>query len=488
MINIKTKKLFNKNFIFGLSVLIIYAVLSIFYTGFYEHKVFSSMFSPSGDQCYFLFFLKWWPWAITHRVNPFTTNYLTYPRFYNTAWLTSVPILSLIAWPITHYFGVIFSWNILMLLAPVTAAFSAYLLFRYLKLNYFSSFVGGYIFGFSSYEMGQLLGHIHLVYIFPIPLMIILILKRYSGQIKSINFTFLTAILMVFILGITTEIITTFVFFLFLSLAIFVIYFYKNKDVLNKIYKLAINIIISGMVALLISSPFIYYLFKGFVGNTHALINTPKDNSADLLNFFIPSPVTKIGGMFFKNISANFFANYYEVGAYISLPILIIVFFSIKNKIKENWAKPVAFITIMLAVFSLGPYLHFDGIITKIPLPGHLLLFPPIDKALPMRFVMYVSLFAGFWAALWINDIYVNKKKYKHVKIYGSYIFLIAGLIMIMPNPKIYVWSKPQFNTKSIQEIIPKHKAFLPIPYEPYGQGALWVIGSNYRIYMSGPS
>ena len=482
MINNKIKKIF-----VGLSVFIIYLTLTILYTGFYKHNVFSFMFSPSGDQSYFLFFLKWWPWAITHNVNPFKTNYLTYPRFYNTAWLTSVPILSLIASPLTYYFGVVFSWNILILLAPVTAAFSAYLLFRYLKLNYFASFAGGYIFGFSSYEMGQLLAHINLIYIFPIPLMLILILKRFNGNIRKTSFIFLTAILMVFLLGVTTEIITTYVFFLFLSLAIFIIYFYKNKEVVNKIYKLAIDIIISGIVALLISSPFIYYLIKG-LGNTHGLINTPKDNSADLLNFFIPSPVTKIGGMFFKNISANFFPNYYEIGAYISLPLLIVVFLSIKKKITEKWAKPLAFITVMLAVFSLGPYLHFDGFITEIPLPGHLLLFPPIDKALPMRFVMYVSLFAGFWTALWINDIYTNQRNYKPVRFFGSYVFLIIGLIMIMPNPKIYGWAKPIFNKKSIKYIVPKHKAILPIPYEPYGQGALWIAGSNFRIYMSGPS
>ena len=498
MITSLIKKIMKRDVLIGFLVFLLYLSLSIFYMGFYKHNVFSSMFSPGGDQSYFLFFLKWWPWTITHNVNPFKTNYLTYPRFYNTAWLTSVPILSLIASPITYYFGVIFSWNILMLLAPITAAFSAYLLFRYLKLNYFASFAGGYIFGFSTYEMAEFItGHIHMVYIFPVPVIILLLLKRFSKQISRKSFIISTAFLMVFLFGITTEIMTTFVVFLFLSAIVFILYNLKNKKILSRIYRLSFETFFAGLTAIVISFPFVYYLVKGLKnGINKPILFSAKWNSADLLNFIIPANFTKIGGDFCSR-----FFHFWKGNDYIGIGLLIIIIFSMRNLLKKEkeeiggdsqfiWVKPLIFITFMILIFSLGPYLHIDGIITMMPMPGHLFIFPPLNNAAPNRFIMYVFLLIGFWFAVWVGNIKENTLKSEKYKIYGRYALLVLSLLLIVPNYTAYVWGNPNFNRKAIKKFVPKESDILPIPFSPspYEQGALWVAGSNFKIHMTGPN
>lgn len=130
-----------------------------------RHNLTKSIFMFSADPDLSLWVLYWWPFALIHHLNPFTTNYLWHPAGYNLTWVTSIPTLSLITAPITLISNPILSWNLLNLAAPVLSSFFAYFLIVYLTNNFTASVVGGYFFGFGSYELGQLLGHINLSFV-----------------------------------------------------------------------------------------------------------------------------------------------------------------------------------------------------------------------------------------------------------------------------------------------------------------------------------
>jgi hypothetical protein len=49
-----------------------------------------------------------------------------------------------------------------------------YLLGRYLTRDTLASLIGGYLFGFSSYELGEMPGHLNLDTIFVVPLVVLL--------------------------------------------------------------------------------------------------------------------------------------------------------------------------------------------------------------------------------------------------------------------------------------------------------------------------
>jgi hypothetical protein len=68
--------------------------------------------SVSTDWSVFIWAMVWWPHAIAHGLNLFITQALWAPLGFNLAWGTFVPGLSLLAFPITHYFGPVAAYKL----------------------------------------------------------------------------------------------------------------------------------------------------------------------------------------------------------------------------------------------------------------------------------------------------------------------------------------------------------------------------------------
>ena len=92
-----------------------------------RHAVLASQLT---DTSVILWSLAWWPWAISHGINPLMTHVLWAPIGQNVVWCTTMPTLALLFWPITVRWGPIFSYNLIALLAPTLAAWSAYHKYR----------------------------------------------------------------------------------------------------------------------------------------------------------------------------------------------------------------------------------------------------------------------------------------------------------------------------------------------------------------------
>jgi hypothetical protein len=86
-------------------------------------------------------------------------------------------------------------------------------------------------------------------------------------------------------------------------------------------------VVISGCAAAVLVSPFLYYLIRELTPNPSVnWFDVTKVFSADPLNYIIPTPVTGIGHAWFASLAAKFnMQNYSESGAYIGLPLLVIV-------------------------------------------------------------------------------------------------------------------------------------------------------------------
>ena len=48
-----------------------------------------------------MWLLEWWPYALSHHLNPFLTDYVWAPVGFNFAWMTSIPLPALLAAPLT---------------------------------------------------------------------------------------------------------------------------------------------------------------------------------------------------------------------------------------------------------------------------------------------------------------------------------------------------------------------------------------------------
>src|SRR2546422_605471 len=162
----------------------IYLTISIIFFGLPiledpSHLYIGNGYDPVGaDNTAHMWFLAWWPYAFLNGLNPFLTDMVWAPKGVNLAWTTAIPGPSLLASPITLTFGPVVSYNVLSLLAPALSAWAGYILCRNIVKRHWESLAGGYVFGFSPYELFHMMDHPSLSLTFMVPLIVYLVLLR----------------------------------------------------------------------------------------------------------------------------------------------------------------------------------------------------------------------------------------------------------------------------------------------------------------------
>ena len=96
-----------------------------------------------------------------------------------------MPGLALAFSPLTLLVGPRVAYNVAAVLLPALAAWTAYLLCRRVTGKAGPSLVGGYLFGFSSYMLGQQLGHLHMTSVFLVPLVRSRPLRYVDGELDA---------------------------------------------------------------------------------------------------------------------------------------------------------------------------------------------------------------------------------------------------------------------------------------------------------------
>ncbi|MGH8012646.1 MAG: hypothetical protein ACREQ4_09120, partial [Candidatus Binataceae bacterium] len=203
-----------------------------------------------------MWFLVWWPHAILHHLNIFLSKAIWAPSGYNLTWQTSVPLVSLMAAPLTATLGPIATLNVLCLLSLALAAWCAFFLCRYLSGNYWSAMMGGYIFGFSPYMLGQLyFTHLHTLFIFPVPLAVYFGIRRFRDEITAHRLTTVLAILLVVQFFVALEIFATMLMFGVMALGL--AFMLSTGDTRRRALGMIGSLVLSCAVALLVATPFL---------------------------------------------------------------------------------------------------------------------------------------------------------------------------------------------------------------------------------------
>jgi hypothetical protein len=74
--------------------------------------------------------MRWWPYAVSHWTNPLFSNQIGAPHGYELAWASTTPSVDLLMWPVTSGFGVLVSYNVMLLLVPPVSAWAAFIAAR----------------------------------------------------------------------------------------------------------------------------------------------------------------------------------------------------------------------------------------------------------------------------------------------------------------------------------------------------------------------
>lgn len=124
-----------------------------------------------------VWFLAWAAHAVIHLQDPLRTNWINYPWGVDLADNTSMPLAGVIGTPITLLFGPVATFNIVCSLSLASSAAAAYFVLRRFTTWALAAFVGGLLYGFSPYMIGQARGHLFLLLV-PIPPLIFLLLDE----------------------------------------------------------------------------------------------------------------------------------------------------------------------------------------------------------------------------------------------------------------------------------------------------------------------
>jgi hypothetical protein len=278
---------------YGLFALALYLVLSaLFFSRAVLLHLGSVQVGISPDPSLFIWFLTWWPQAIAHRLEPFMTSALWAPAPFNIAWTTCIPLPSVIGAPLTIAAGPIVSFNVLCLLSLPLSAWCAALVCREVTHAYWPSVLGGYIFGFSPYMLGHLMGgQLHLVMAFPIPLAVYLLLLGINARLSPKLLCPLLALTLAaeFLCSIETFATMT----LFGAATLFLGWSFAPIVMRRRLISVAIHT--AGAYALMIVavSPYLYFLF--FCGSFPGRLWSPSSASTDLLNVIVPTRANELG-------------------------------------------------------------------------------------------------------------------------------------------------------------------------------------------------
>jgi hypothetical protein len=429
------------------------------------------------DKTIYIWSLVWWPHALTEGMNPFHTDLVWAPEGADLTWVTAVPGAALLAWPVTALFGPLPAYNLLALAAPALAAWTAFLLAREVGARFWPALVGGYLFGFSSFEVQHTIGHLNLVLIFLIPLCGWLAARRWSGQLGRWPFVGLLGLALAFQFLFSTELFLTLTI---VGVVVGVILLWRLRDRL--VLRLAKETTFGYVVAGILVSPYLLHAFFVAGAPTRA-INSPFEFAADVLNFVIPARRVWLRPPGSESVRELFTGNAVEQTAYLGLPLIAIVVLSI-------WAarrRPALTISLLslaaVALLALGARPRVGGQIVAI---GPWALFanlPLAEHALPVRLTLYVALFAGLVTALWLSA-----PSRRPLLKWG---LALLAVVSLLPNPSTRLWASevPRstlFTKGDYERFLRPGEVALVLPYGGRGWALAWQAEEDMRFRLVG--
>jgi hypothetical protein len=465
----------------GLAALALYFVLAMFFFARGLNGRWSTAYVGKGvDPQLLAWLIAWWQYSLSHGLNPLYTRTVWAPKGVNLAWTTCMPLISVPAIPVVATMGPMFAYNLACVVAVALAGWCTFILCRYLSGNYWAALAGGYIFGFSAYMLGQTAAHLDLILTFPIPLLVLLLIR---GTRADITWRALVG-------GLVLVLVAQFLLFvelfatmtLFAGIALIVVLVAGSSTEKTRAVNLLPTVALSYAIALAAVSPFLYCMLV--FGYETGAPHPPLLYSTDLLNLVIPTSTMELGrAVPLRAIAQHFLGYIYEAGGYIGLPMMLIAAVFARRHWSEGWARSLVLLLIVGVVLSLGPFLVVGGR-PVFPLPGLMVgALPLIGKALPARLMLYGFLALAIIASLWLSS-----------NVTPRWVRVLAGLVVVasmLPNLSASFWTSaidvPRFFSDVLYaKFLAPGETVVVLPYSYAGDSMLWQLESGWYFRMAG--
>jgi hypothetical protein len=345
------------------------------------------------DPNFFVWCLRWWPYALMHGLNPLYTSQLAAPVGSSLAWATTVPPLGLVAAPLTLTAGPVVSFNLLTALAPPLSAWAAFVLCRRLTGKFWPALVGGAVFGFSAYETrASAAGQLDLAYSLLLPILAYLVVAWWQRSITPRTYVILAAAAITAQFYLFTEIFADLTAILAVSLVVGSAL--AGPAYRPQVVRLARLTAVAWATALLLAAPYLVNVLT---------TKPPKPvmfTAMDLASVVMPRAGSVSGIAWLAHAAAKVIP--VSTAGYIGVPLLVLAILLAL----VNWqSRLVRFLTCMLifiTVASLGPVLYLDGRpVATLPWGG-LFDLPVVRNAWMSRLMVFAFLALAVATAQWL--------------------------------------------------------------------------------------
>lgn len=376
------------------------------------------------DANFYIWSIGWWPYAITHGLNPMFSYQIMAPGGVSLAWATTTPTVSLFMWPITATVGPVAAFNLSLILAPPASAWAAFVLARRLTGKFWSALFAGPVFGFCAYEIShEASGQPNLTVTLLIPLIAYLVLRWWDGSLGRRGFLIWMA------LALAAEFYTFVEAFTGLTLiapiALVIGYVVAARDARPKVVRLAVDSAIAYVGAIVLAAPYLYY----------ALANRPKSFHTPLPQFWVDLAgvvvprTNRLLGMTWLAPTAG---HNVTPTIYVGIPLLLLFTLVAVFHWSNRLVRLLVPLYVVIFLLALGPKLLIDGK-QVVTLPwGYIWDLPLLDSAESQRLMDFGQLVLALLLAIWLA--HVTKSKVALAARWGLAVLSLAAIFANLPT------------------------------------------------------
>jgi len=427
------------------------------------------------DPQIFIWSIGWWPHALAHGLDAVHTHAIWAPEGENLAWTTSVPGLALPFAPLTFLAGPVVSYNVAAILMPPLAAWSAFLLCRYLTQSVPASLVGGYLFGFSSFILAQFRGHLHMTSVFLLPLIALVVIRYVERDLDGRGLAVRLGPMLALQLGLSTENAFSFTLALAVSIVLaFALVPWARRRLVSLLAPLAASYAVAGVLA----APLLYYALEAFRSGS---INNPQFFTTDLLNLVVPTPEILAGGRAARGLSQHFPGNDAERDAYLGIPVLAIIALYAFRRWRSTGGRLLLACFVVAVIASFGALFTVDGKQHGTMPWEHVGYLPLFDNVLPSRLMLFASLTAAIAVASWMST---ERRTWLHFALPA------LAVVSLIPNPSSASFRTAApvpafFRGDDLRRCLRPQETVFTLPQAKPGNAMLWQAIGGYRFRLA---
>jgi hypothetical protein len=368
--------------------------------------------NPAGsDPFQMAWFLEWFPYAVTHGLNVFHTTQFDYPGGVNLADNTSVPLLGLIAWPITSTLGPVASFNFLLRLAFALSGVSMFLVLRRWCTTTIAPFLGGLLYAFGPYMAGQEL-HLDLTFV-PLPPLLVLLgdellrRRRMKPMWLGLGIGACTAAQLLISPDVLSGCLV-----LVLGTGLVLGVRHRHELRARSGYLLATGAFAAAVFGVIAGYP----IWEMIAGPSHVTgpvipIAALQNIHADLIGPIIPTANQLLAPPFIARLGNEMVTgNLSENVTLIGVPLLILLVVIVRRLRGDTAIRAFAWLAGAAFVISLGSELTFATLTSVIPMPEAIFQrVPLLDDTIPARYGLYVALFTAMIMAIGIERLWLRR-------------------------------------------------------------------------------